>query len=59
MTKLGLPVPQGFIITTEACTQYYADGEKINDSIVKEIFDTLEKLEKQEGKRFGDIANPF
>ncbi|HHX49153.1 MAG TPA: pyruvate, phosphate dikinase [Clostridiales bacterium] len=59
MTKLGLPVPQGFIITTEACTQYYVDGEKINDDIIKEIFEALEKLEKQQGKSFGSIENPF
>ncbi len=59
MTKLGMPVPEGFIVTTDACTQYYKDGEKINDSIVQEIFDALTKVEKQVNKKFGDPNNPF
>ena len=59
MTSWGMPVPQGFTITTEACTKYYDDGEKIADSIIKEIFDALAKVEKDAGKKFGDAKNPF
>lgn len=59
MTKLGMPVPSGFIITTEACTQYYNDGEKINNEILSQIFATLEVVEKEEGKKLGDPNNPF
>ena len=59
MTRLGMPVPQGFTITTEACTQYYNDGEKINDDIIAEIFQKLEEVEKMAGKKFGDKKNPF
>ena len=59
MTKLGMPVPQGFIITTEACTQYYADGRKINAGIMKEIESKLAELEKLTGKKFGDKKNPL
>ncbi|MDE7070655.1 MAG: pyruvate, phosphate dikinase [Clostridia bacterium] len=59
MTSWGMPVPQGFTITTEACTKYYEDGEKIADSIVKEIFEALEKVEADAGKKFGDEKNPF
>ncbi|MDE6275844.1 MAG: pyruvate, phosphate dikinase, partial [Clostridia bacterium] len=59
MTSWGMPVPQGFTITTEACTKYYEDGEKIADSIVKEIFEALEKVEEDAGKKFGDEKNPF
>jgi len=59
MINLGMPVPQGFTVTTEACTQYYTDGEKINNDIEKEIFDYVEKLEKIAGKKFGDISNPL
>ncbi len=59
MTKLGLPVPQGFTISTEACTQYYEDGKVINDEIQKEIFEYVEKLEKITGKKFGDKENPL
>ena len=59
MTGLGLPVPQGFTVTTEACTRYYADGEKIAPQIVDEIFDALAKSEKINGKTFGDKTNPF
>lgn len=54
MTNLGLPVPQGFTITTEACTQYYDDGRKINEDIQKEIFEYIAKLEEITGKKFGD-----
>ncbi len=59
MTGLGMPVPQGFTITTEACTQYYADGEKINDAIRAEILTYVGKLEKMTGKKFGDPGNPL
>ena len=59
MTKLGLPVPQGFTITTEACTKYYEDGEKINDDIQKEIFENIKKMEEITGKKFGDKENPL
>ena len=59
MTRLGMPVPQGFTITTEACTQYYDDGEMINEDIQKEIFDNLTAVEKTAGKKFGDKTNPF
>ena len=59
MTKLGLPVPQGFTVTTEACNKYYEDGKKINDSIIDEIMASLAKLEKIAGKKFGDVNNPF
>ncbi|MFW5780163.1 MAG: pyruvate, phosphate dikinase [Bacillota bacterium] len=59
MTKLGMPVPEGFTITTEACTKYYEDGKKISDEIIEQIFDCLAKVEKQAGKKFGDSNNPF
>ena len=59
MTKLGMPVPQGFTITTEACTQYYKDGEKINDAIQAEIMENIAKLEKLVGKEFGSLDNPL
>ncbi len=59
MTKLGMPVPEGFTITTEACTKYYEDGKKISQEIIDQIFDALAKVEKQAGKKFGDPDNPF
>ena len=59
MTNIGLPVPQGFTITTEACTQYYEDGQKINDEIVAEIMEYIEKMEAITGKKFGDAENPL
>ena len=59
MTNLGMPVPQGFTITTEACTKYYEDGEKISTEIEKEIFQYIEKLEAISGKKFGDKNNPL
>jgi len=59
MTNIGLPVPQGFTISTEACTQYYEDGRQINDSIRAEIMDNIEKLEKIAGKKFGDMEDPL
>ncbi|MGI6748560.1 MAG: pyruvate, phosphate dikinase [Anaerovoracaceae bacterium] len=59
MTNLGMPVPQGFTITTEACTQYYNDGEIINDEIKSEIMHYIAEMEKITGKKFGDIDNPL
>ena len=59
MTNLGLPVPQGFTITTEACTQYYEDGEKINDEIMDQIMEHITKMEEITGKKFGDKENPL
>ena len=59
MTNIGLPVPQGFTITTEACTQYYEDGEKINDEIQAQIMEYVGKLEEITGKKFGDKENPL
>ncbi len=59
MTGLGMPVPQGFTITTEACTQYYADGEKINDEIMEQIYEYIGKLEEITGKKFGNSENPL
>ncbi len=59
MTKIGLPVPQGFTISTEACTQYYEDGRKINADIQKEILEYIEKMEEVCGKKFGDKENPL
>ena len=59
MTKLGLPVPQGFTISTEACTQYYEDGKKINDGIQAEILEYIVKMEGVTGKKFGDTENPL
>ena len=59
MTSLGMPVPQGFTITTEACTQYYEDGEKINDEIQAQIMEYIVKMEEITGKKFGDLENPL
>ena len=60
MTSLGLPVPQGFTITTEACTQYYEDGRKINDEIMSQIMDAIDKMEGDHRKeKFGDKENPL
>lgn len=59
MTKIGLPVPQGFTITTEACTKYYEDGRKINDAIKAQIEDKLNRLQKMTGKTFGNAENPL
>jgi len=59
MVNLGLPVPQGFTVTTEACTKYYDDGEVINDGIQKEIMQYIDKLEGIAGKKFGDAQNPL
>ncbi len=59
MTRLGMPVPQGFTITTEACTQYYEDGKQINKDIQNEIFEYIAKMEEITGKKFGDKENPL
>ena len=59
MTNLGLPVPQGFTISTEACTQYYEDGRQINPAIREEIMQYIDKMEKITGKKFGDKVNPL
>ncbi|MBQ6090743.1 MAG: pyruvate, phosphate dikinase [Lachnospiraceae bacterium] len=59
MTNIGLPVPQGFTITTEACTQYYEDGRQINDEIMGQIMEYVKKMEELNGKKFGDLKNPL
>ncbi len=59
MTDIGLPVPQGFTVTTEACTQYYEDGRKINDEIMGQIMEYVAKMEELNGKKFGDLKNPL
>ena len=59
MTNLGLPIPQGFTISTEACTNYYDNGKEISEEIESQIFKALEELEKLQGKKFGDINNPL
>ena len=59
MTNIGLPVPQGFTITTEACTQYYEDGRKINDEIMAQAMEGVRKMEEINGKKFGDLKNPL
>ncbi|MBQ7228410.1 MAG: pyruvate, phosphate dikinase, partial [Clostridia bacterium] len=59
MTNLGLPVPQGFTVSTEACTQYYEDGRQINGDIQAQILDAVVELEKIAGKKFGDKENPL
>ena len=59
MTKLGMPVPQGFTVSTEACTQYYEDGKRINDDIQAEIMENITKMEEITGKKFGDLENPL
>ena len=59
MTNIGIPVPYGFIVTTEACNKYYEDGRKISDDIIGQIYDSLAKLEESTGKKFGDNSNPL
>ena len=59
MTNIGLPVPQGFTISTEACTQYYEDGREINAEIMAEINENIAKMEEITGKKFGDKENPL
>ena len=59
MTGLNLPIPQGFTVTTEACTNYYEQGKKISDEIETQIFESLARLEKIQGKKFGDTQDPL
>ncbi|MBQ2712795.1 MAG: pyruvate, phosphate dikinase, partial [Clostridia bacterium] len=59
MTKIGLPVPYGFTVTTEACNKYYEDGKKLAQEVVDQIFEALKEVEAQAGKKFGDPENPF
>lgn len=59
MTRLGLPIPQGFTVTTEACTDYYDQGRLVADEIQTQIFEALEKLEQKQGRKFGDMENPL
>jgi len=59
MTSLGLPIPQGFTVTTEACTDYYSNGEKISEEIETQIFDAIKELENIQGKKFGDVNDPL
>ncbi|MFQ9900532.1 MAG: PEP/pyruvate-binding domain-containing protein, partial [Ruthenibacterium sp.] len=59
MTNAGMPVPQGFTISTEACTQYYNDGRQINEEIMADIYEYIGKLEEIAGKKFGDVNNPL
>src|SRR5574344_1050270 len=59
MTNLGLPIPQGFTVTTEACTDYYSSGKMITDEIKGQIFDALKILEELQGKKFGDNDDPL
>ena len=59
MTGLGLPIPQGFTVTTEACTDYYNNGKQISEEIRKQIFDALAELEALQGKKFGDTEDPL
>ena len=59
MTSLGLPVPQGFTVTTEACAKYYDDGKKLADEVVEQIFAALKVVEQQQNKKFGDNKNPL
>ena len=59
MTKINLTVPFGFIVSTEACSEYYEQGEKISDEIIEQIFEKLALLEEKSGKKFGDVKNPL
>ena len=59
MTGLGMPIPQGFTVTTEACTDYYNNGKAISEEIQTQIFEALEWLEKENGKKFGDTEDPL
>ena len=59
MTNLGLPIPQGFTVSTEACTEYYKDGKTINEEIQNQIFEALRNLEEMQGKKFGDTSDPL
>ena len=57
MTNLGLPIPQGFTVTTEACCEYYKEGKKISSEIENQIFDSLKEIESNHGKKFGDNSD--
>ena len=59
MTNLGLPIPQGFTVTTEACTNYYDNGKKVSEEIENQIFEALKELEELQGKKFGDTEEPL
>ena len=59
MTSLGLPIPQGFTVSTEACTDYYNEGKKISKEIEDQIFEALKEIEKIQGKKFGDVNDPL
>ena len=59
MTSLGIPVPQGFTVTTEACNKYYEDGKLISQDIINEIYEKLKVLEEETGKKFGSVTNPL
>jgi pyruvate,orthophosphate dikinase len=59
MTNIGMPVPYGFTVTTEACNKFYEDGKKLSDEVIEQIFEALAKVEKKAGKKFGDPENPF
>ncbi|MBQ1402762.1 MAG: pyruvate, phosphate dikinase, partial [Oscillospiraceae bacterium] len=59
MTNIGLPVPQGFTITTEACNRYYEDGRQINDEIMSQVMEYVERIELLNDKKFGDLENPL
>ena len=59
MTGLGMPVPAGFVVTTEACNKYYDDNQSLSDSMIDEIFEQLARVEESSGKKFGDVNNPL
>ena len=59
MTNIGLPVPSGFTVTTEACNKYYEDGKKLSSEVIDQIKEALVKLEEKSGKKFGDLENPL
>ena len=59
MTSIGLPVPQGFTVTTEACSKYYDDGRELSEEVIEQIFTALKEVEKQQNKKFGDSKNPL
>lgn len=58
MTNIGMPVPSGFTVTTEACNKYYKDGKELSSEVIDQIKEALEKLEAKSGKKFGDLENP-
>ena len=59
MTNIGMPVPSGFTVTTEACNKYYKDGKELSSEVIDQIKEALEKLEAKSGKKFGDLENPL